>query len=137
MSDRVGTPSPVIVFLHAGDYDRVHQGLAIASAAVASGRKTEIYFFWWALERLVLGRLDEPDFEREDVADRFEARALPTLRSMLEFLRGSPDCALFACTGSLAALGITSEQVRPHVHQLVGWSAILQRTGGATDRFYL
>ena len=31
----------------------------------------DIYFFWWALERLLTDRLDEPDFpEREEIAAR-------------------------------------------------------------------
>src|SRR4051794_34734788 len=45
--------SKVAIFLHAGDYDRVHQGLSIAAAAGASGRRVDVFFFWWALERLL------------------------------------------------------------------------------------
>jgi peroxiredoxin family protein len=141
-----GAPAPVtasasrlLVFLHSGDYDRVHQGLSMAAAAVAQERPVEVYFFWWALERLLEGALDEPDFGpgREAVADRFERRGMPTLRTLLEHLRASGLCTLVACTGSLAALG---REGQPSVNQVdlwLGWSAILQRTAGVTDRFYL
>ena len=97
----------VVVFLHSGDYDRVHQGLSIAAAAVASGRRAEVYLFWWALERFLQGALDEPDFApaREDVADRFESRGMPTLRALLEHLTESGLCTVHGCTGSLGALG--------------------------------
>ena len=67
----------VAVFLHDGAWDRMHQGLSIAASAVAVGRRVEVYFFWWALERIAKDQLDEPDFGpgREEVADRVEALA--------------------------------------------------------------
>lgn len=98
----------------------------------------EVYFFWWALERLLTDRLDEPDFpDREDVVARFEARGLPTLRSLLGHLRASGQVTLVACTGSLAALGRTGADAEGRVDTLLGWTAILSRTAGVTDRFYL
>ena len=132
-------PPRVVLFLHSADYDRLHQGLAIGAAATALGRQVELYFFWWALERLLDGRLDEPDFHppRPDVSDRFEAKGLPTARELLAHLRGSGRCVVAACTGSLAALGRDASQAAAHVDQVLGWAAILQRTAGVVDRFYL
>jgi peroxiredoxin family protein len=129
----------VVLFLHSGDYDRVHQGLSIAAAAVASGRRVEIYLFWWALERFLQDRLDEPDFQplREDVADRFEQRGMPTLRVLREHLRESGLCTVHGCTGSLTALGGEQAADRQTIDGWVGWTAILQRTAGVVDRFYL
>lgn len=129
----------VVLFLHSADYDRLHQGLAIGAAATALGQKVELYFFWWALERLLDGRLDEPDFHppRLDVADRFETRGLPTARQLLAHLRASGLCQVVACTGSLAALGRDVQAAAPHVDQVLGWTAILQRTAGVVERFYL
>jgi peroxiredoxin family protein len=144
MRAAVSTPAPkVAVFLHSGDYDRVHQGLSIAAAAVASGRRVEVYLFWWALERFLQGRLDEPDFHppREDVADRFETRRIPTLRHLLEHVRESGLGTVQGCTGSLGALGAEpladSLAGKGPIDGWVGWSAILQRTAGVVDRFYL
>lgn len=98
----------------------------------------DIYFFWWALERLLTDRLDEPDFpEREEIAARFETRGLPTLRALLTHLRSSDQVTLVACTGSLAALGLTPADAEQHVDMLLGWTSILTRTAGITDRFYL
>ncbi|QSQ14367.1 hypothetical protein [Myxococcus landrumensis] len=140
MRPRVSAPaSPkVVVFLHSGDYDRVHQGLSIAAAATASGRRAEVYLFWWALERFLKGSLDEPDFKgRDDISERFESRGMPTLRALLEHLKESGLCTLAGCTGSLGALGAESETARSGIELWLGWSAILQRTAGVTDRFYL
>jgi peroxiredoxin family protein len=132
-------PSKVVIFLHSGDYDRVHQGLSIAAAAVATGRPAEVYLFWWALERFIQDRLDEPDFQppREDVTDRFETRGMPTLRALREHLRESGLCTVHGCTGSLAALGGESVADKQAIDGWVGWTAILQRTAGVVDRFYL
>ncbi len=134
----VETPR-LLLFLHSADYDRLHQGLAIAAAGAALGQQVELYFFWWALERLLDGRLDEPDFHppRPEVADRFEAKGLPTARQLLAHLRASGRCLVVACTGSLAALGRDAQSAAPHVDQVLGWTSILQRTAGVVDRFYL
>ncbi|HVE81751.1 MAG TPA: hypothetical protein VND93_02850, partial [Myxococcales bacterium] len=98
-------------------------------------------FFWWALERLVEDRLDEPDFgdapSRARAADRFESRSLPTLRELLQHLRASGSCRLYACSGSLAAVADRPDAVERAVDQVVGWSTILQLTAGITDRFDL
>jgi peroxiredoxin family protein len=137
------TPARLVVLLHSGEYDRIHQGLSIAAAAVAQERPVEVYFFWWALERLLRDALDEPDFGpapsvlEAEVADRFERRGMPTLRTLLGHLRESGLCTVLGCTGSLAALGREAEAAGGPVDLWVGWSAILQRTAGVVDRFYL
>ena len=126
----------VTVFLHSGAYDAVHQGLSIAASATSLGQEAELYFFWWALERLVKGPLDAPDL-REDVADEMERRGVPTLRQLLEVVRDSGKAKLFACSGSMASMGLTPAQVEGKVDQVVGWTTILQRTAGVTDRFFV
>jgi peroxiredoxin family protein len=132
----VSKASKVAVFLHSGEYDRMHQGLSIAATAAAGGRPADVFFFWWALERLVKNALDAPDL-REDVVDRFEARGIPTLRQLLAVLHEDPNCHLYACTGSLAILGVSAVGMESKVDQLMGWSTILSLTEGVTDRFYL
>jgi peroxiredoxin family protein len=127
---------PVVIFLRQGDYDAVHEWLSIAAAAVAGGRRAELYFSWWALERLVKDRLDEPDL-REDVAGVMERRGVPTLRQLLTHVRESKLAGIYACSGSLHALGLNPPDVEGRVDELVGWSSILKRTAGRVDRFFL
>lgn len=131
--------SRLVVFLHSGDYDRVHQGLSIAAAAVAQDRPVELYFFWWALDRLLRDSLDEPDFgpAHPEVADRFERRGMPTLRTLLGHLRETGLCTLVGCTGSVLALGNEVRAGEGPLDLWLGWSAILHRTAGVSDRFYL
>ncbi len=126
----------VVVFFHSGAWDSVHQGLSAAAAAVSLGREVELYFFWWALERLAKGGLDEADV-REDVADLIERRGVPTLRQLLAAVRESGKATLFACSGSMAAVGLTPPDLEGKVDQIVGWTTILQRTAGVTDRFFV
>lgn len=129
--------SAVVIFLQRGEYESMHQGLAVAAAAVAMGRSVELYFSWWALERLALDKLSEADLPgRADVADRLEANGAPTLSELYRHVRESKRCAAFACSGSLAALGLRPEQVETKVDQVMGWVGILQRTAGVTDRFF-
>lgn len=133
------SPPGLAIFLHSGDYDRVHQGLAIAASAAAAGRTVDVFLFWWALERVLQGKLDEPDFgpEREATVHRFEARRLPTLRELFLHLRELGGCRVHACSGSLAAVADEPGNLGPLVNDVVGWSTILKLTAGITDRFYL
>ncbi|MCU0701781.1 MAG: hypothetical protein SFW67_29095 [Myxococcaceae bacterium] len=128
---------PVCVFLQRGEYQAVHQGLSIAAAAVSMGRRVELYFFWFALERLVKDRLDEPDLEgRDDVNATMELRQVPTCRQLLDVVRDSGLGTVLACTGSMASLGLNPPDVEPKVDVLIGWTSILSRTQGVTDRFF-
>ena len=131
--------TPVAIFLHSGDYDRMHQGLSIAATAAATGRTVHIFFFWWALERLGSGRLDEPDFgpSREAYELRFENRGMPSLRALLAHIKESGLCTLHACTGSMAVVAPQLSGIQPFIDCYSGWSSILNLTSGVTDRFYL
>ena len=127
------------IFLHSGDYDRVHQGLSIAVAGASAGRPVDVFFFWWALERLIADDLDAPRFgpDRTELAEEFTERWFPTLRQLVEAARSSGKVRLYACSGSLAILGRTPAAIEGKVDELVGWAAILERTAGVTDRFML
>src|SRR3954469_5898507 len=102
-----------LFFFQRGDYESMHQGLSAAAAAAALGHSCELYFFWHALGRLVKGPLDAPD--QEDSADRLEARGVPTLRELTAMVRGSGQARLYACSGSLAALGLNPSEIEAHV----------------------
>ena len=99
----------------------------------------DVFWFWWALERLTQDRIDEPDFgpRHEGHEDRFEARRMPTIRDLLGHLRESGLCTTYACSGSLAVVDVKPPELEGKVDQLVGWTAILQLTAGVVDRFYL
>jgi peroxiredoxin family protein len=129
----------VAVFLHSGDYDRLHEGLSIAASAAACARHVDVFLSWWALERVAHGKLEAPEFRppREDVTDRFEARRLPTLKALLEHVRRSEGCTVYACTGSMEMLGLRKEALERWVDQFVGWTTILKLTEGVSDRFWL
>jgi predicted peroxiredoxin len=124
---------PLIVFITRADYEAMHLGLSAALAAASLGRKVELFFFWFALERLAKGRMIEADV-RPDIADLMERRQVPTLDALYAQVRGSGLATCFACSGSLAAIGVTPAEIEPHVDALIGWVSILQRTSGAADR---
>jgi len=134
----------VAIFLHSGAYDRIHQGLAIAAAAVAAGREVHLFFFWWALDRLLRDDLGEPDFSdaeapeaARDAAEDAFASGYPTAAALLDAVRTSGRCTVYACSASAGLLGVRPDRVAEKVDRVVGWSAILSITAGITDRFYL
>ena len=58
----------VVVFFHSGAWEAGQQGLLTAAESASLGREVDLYFFWWALERLARDRLDEVDLDgRDDV----------------------------------------------------------------------
>ncbi len=124
----------VIFFFQRGDYELMHQGLSAAAAACALGDQAERYFFWHALDRLVRGPLDAP--EREELADVLEAKGVPSLEELLKVVRGSGQARLFACSGSLPAIGLRPVDVEPAVDELIGWASILTRTRGVVERYF-
>lgn len=134
----------VALFLHSGEYDRLHQAASIAAAATASGRDVQVFFFWWALEELVRGGLAEPSFRAglappdtlESAEDAFES-GYPTAAALLEVARASGRCTVYACSASAGLLGRRPDQIAEKVDQVVGWTAILSLTAGVVDRFYL
>ena len=132
--------SRVAIFLHAGEYDRMHEALSVAAAAASSGRGVDVYFTWFALERLLAGALDAPgpdDFgDRDDLRESFAEKGFPSLRQLLDSARATGNVRLVACTGSLAIIGSNLERAREKVDELVGWGTILDRTLGVTDRFF-
>lgn len=139
-----GPDERVAVFLHSGAYDRIHQGLAIAAAAAAAGRPVQVFFFWWALDRLVRGDLNEPSFDEPgvpqatlDAAEDAIEGGYPTAAQLLEMVRGSGTCEILACSASARLIGQRPDVVASHVDRVVGWSAILALTAGISDRFYL
>ena len=108
---------PIAVFLHDGSYDRVHQGFSIAASAVATGRRADVFLFWWALERVVQGRVDEPEFGagREPHEAHFEQRGMPTIRQLMAHARESALCRIHACTGSIGPLPFTPAELEAKV----------------------
>ncbi len=135
---RVSEAARLAVFVHSGEYDRVHQALSIAAAAATSGRPVDVFFFWWALDRLARGDLESPDFGvgRKDLTERFVDEKFPTAGQLLTAARAG-GARVFACTGSMAILGHKPSAFEGKVDGVVGWSAILDMTAGVTDRFYL
>lgn len=134
----------VALFLHSGDYDRLHQACSIAATATAAGRDVQIFFFWWALDKLLAGGLDEPSFgphlapaETLEAAEEAFEGGYPTAAALLEVARSSGHCVVYACSASAGLLGVRPDRIAEKVDQVVGWSAILALSAGVIDRFYL
>jgi peroxiredoxin family protein len=128
----------IVVFVHSGEWERLHQAYSIAVAGAVAGRSVDVYLFWWALERFAKDALDAPEFSgREETAERFSEQGFPTIRRMWESARATGKVRTWACTGSMAILALGPERLRERVDGFVGWAAILERTEGVTDRFFL
>ncbi len=135
-----------VLFLQRGDWESMHQALSIAAAIVAAGGSVEFFFSWWALERLLRDDLDVPrlappagllsDEERAALEEHFAEKQFPSLRQLLTACKESGRAHLTACSGSLALLGRSRSELEGKVDDLAGWSTILERCVGTTERFF-
>ncbi len=126
----------VVLFVHSGDYDRLHEAMSVAATAAAAGRPVDAVFSWFGLEALVAGRLATPSFPaRPELEAAFEERCFPTAAALAQAARAAGTCTFYGCTGSAGILGLRLDRVAEVVDHAVGWSTILQVTRGAVDRF--
>ena len=130
------TSDRVAIFLHSGDFDRLHQGFSIASSAHALGRSVDLYFFWWALKWLDSGET-ENTARFNEIEERLESLGYPSLTDLIDHLRQSGGCTFYACTASIRAVGADADRVQRKVDHLVGWASILELTRTVTERYYL
>ena len=62
---RAGSPmEKVTIVVHSGDLDRFMSALIIGNGFLAMGAEVTLYFTFWALQRLVRGRLSNAPLSR-------------------------------------------------------------------------
>jgi peroxiredoxin family protein len=126
----------VVIFVHSGDYDRLHEAFSIAATAGAANRPVDVVFSWFGLEALVRGDLERPHFPgRPELSESMADGAAPTVAELAKAARASGQCTFYGCTGSASHLGIRPDRLEAAVDHPMGWSSILQVTRGVVDRF--
>ncbi len=131
------------IFLHSGSYDRVYQALSITNVTLATGGEVNIFFSYGALKRLVKGRTDdisiegEPDYFKADIEKNLKRGTLDSISEMLSLAKRFGRLKIYACTGSMAILNITRNELIDLVDSSMGLVGFMELVKGADKALYI
>jgi len=137
------SPRPLVIYAHSDSFDRLYQVASIALTAAVSGRPVVIVLFFWALRAVVRGKMDEPVFsaasaEAAEVASRkISTSNSPPPSQMFSMARETGRVRLFACSASMQYMGLTLEETKAAVDEVVGLSTILRLAADSPDSLYI
>lgn len=138
-----GKAPDLVVHVHAGEYDRLHQACAFAASAAALGWKVVLAFYMYALQEVASGALDELGLqEAEGTAGELgagmEAAGAPAAGELLARARELGDVEVLGCSASAQFWGLRPDQLEAGVvDEVAGITSILRRTEGARMVLYL
>lgn len=131
------------IFLHSGSYDRVYQACAITNVALATGCEVHIFFSYGALKRLVKGKTDDVVIEgeaapfKEEIEKNLKRGTIDTISEMLSLAKRFGRLKIYACTGSMAVLNITRNELIDLVDSSMGLVGFLQLVKEADQTLYI
>lgn len=131
------------IFLHSGSYDRVYQACSITNVALATGCEVYIFFSYGALKRLVKGKTDDVVIEgeaapfKEEIEKNLKRGTIDTISEMLNLAKRFGRLKIYACTGSMAVLNITRNELIDLVDSSMGLVGFLQLVKEADQTLYI
>ena len=137
------TDAPLLVLCHDGGWDHLYQAASCAGSAAAAGRRCDLVFFFWALERLAADRLDEIELQPRDaerealLAAQSQEVGTRSVSSMLNAARKTGLVRLFACSASANLVGADVDVVAERVDEIIGWPTVLRLSERAAHVLYL
>jgi peroxiredoxin family protein len=121
------------IIFHSGSFDRLHQGLSVALAALALGRPVRLFFSYWAFRYLKRGgnsyfHLDSEAREYQAILQKGQERGhLESVLHMLgQFKTMGGKC--YVCTHSMGLLNIARNELVEAVDRSMGLTAFLKET---------
>ena len=131
------------IFLHSGSYDRVFQALAISNVTLATGGEVHIFCSYGALKRMVKGRTDDVVIEgeaahfRDDIEKNLKRGTIDKISEIIATAKRFGRFSLYACTGSMAVLNITRDELIGAVDSSMGLVSFLALTKEADQTLYI
>lgn len=130
MKEKKRNISGLSLIFHSSCYDRIHHGLSLASAALALGRKVKFFFSYGALAYLSKKKM--PSLEGHGDGDALVGFLETKLREEgrnnigeLIALTKKMGAVFYACTGSMALLNISRDELVDEVNKSMGITTFL------------
>lgn len=122
------------ILLLSGTRDRIVTAVNLAASALALGRPARLFLTWAPLPLLAAGKLDAaplPDTFDDEAAARIDAALAgqPSLADSLASLREG-GLELFACSNTVAMLGLDADALEAATDGLSGAAAFLAMAAG-------
>lgn len=114
------------LFVHSGSYDKVYQALSLANTTLAKGGEVHALFAYGALKRLVRGKTDdlvvegEPAPFFEELRKNIERGSMEKISDLIDMGKRFGRLKLYACSGSMAILNITRDELIDEVDTVTG-----------------
>lgn len=131
-----GKAPDLVVHVHAGDYDRLHQACAFAASAASLNWRVVLAFYMYALKAVADGGLEA--LGDDELGTGMEAAGAPTAAELLERARELSEVTVVACSASAQFWSLRPDRLLEGVFdEVAGITSILKRTRGAGQVLYL
>lgn len=126
--------SRLLLLCERGGFAPLHQATSLAAAALSEGRDVDLVLFHGALGRFLGDSLD--DTPQESYRAAIDSGRVRPVSEVLARAR-EDGLRVFACSASVALLGLEPAQVAAQVDETIGWPTILRWMDRADQVLYL
>lgn len=117
--------------VQSGTIDKLYCAFILSSTAVSMNWEAHLYFTFWGLSSLTKGAMDKAtlpgDYKNleETMKQNLKKMNYPTPYQMLQRLKQSGLCKIYACTPTMQMFGTKKEDLIPEVDKMVGAATFL------------
>ncbi len=138
--------SRVALIVTRGDYPNFYEATSLATAYGALGNDVHMLLAWGALSKYARGDLNQFEVSLNEGLDgktiehlkgEMADGKLPDQAMLLEELRNMGLVRLYACSGSTAYMGYTTEQMEEMVDEVIGITAFVNDMELAKRIFFM
>jgi len=125
------------IIAHGGTIDRLYPVFILASAAAAMDIETHIYFTFWGLTMLRKGAMEKAELPtmykhlEEELKKKLGEMKYPTPYEMLKRLKATGMLKIYACSPTMAMMGVKKEDLIPEVDEIAGAATFLDMASTA------
>jgi peroxiredoxin family protein len=130
----------LLLLCERGGFAPLHQAVSAAGAAIAAGRRCDLVLFHSALSRVTCGAMDDlEELTGEGLGSYREALDSGRVRPVSAQLAEAREAGLriYACSASVALLGLDPGELLGLVDDVVGWPTVLAWMDAADRVLYL
>ena len=130
----------VCIFAESGEYIKFHNMLSITMASVANDMEVNIFFSYSALEKLKKEKINEMEFENNELKNKFKeainSNKIQNIEQMIETLKETGLVKFYVCSASLNIMKINENDLL-EVDGIMGLSTFLNKAENASIVLYI
>lgn len=129
----------LLLLCERGGFAPLHQAVSAGASWLAAGGRCDLVLFHAALFRVMSAGLDEVEDALPAAASYREAMLSGRVRPVSQILAEArrEGLGVFACSASVALLGLEPDEALAAVDEVIGWPTILAWMGASDRVLYL